>query len=385
MVQLSQGGDWGATIANWIGHDYSKNCKAIHVNCLTMRLPDGTQNDEETKWLKKFDEDQVIQDGYRTQQAFLGYWSGILDPLNLDNETNDDGTNYVSNIAAGNFNQNYLYSARGYNGKLAFNFATEYDNKVFFGLNLNAHFLNYSEFTRLDESNSNEGSLVTNLAFENLLTTNGAGFSFQLGTIIKLTPDLRAGISYNSPTWFNIREELVQGINSNIADPDINFISNIINIYPEYKLQTPGKITGSLAYVFGKTGLLSFDYEVKDYSNTTFRPVIDSFFSDLNTTIGNTLTSASTYRFGGEYRIKQLSLRGGYRFEESPYKDTDFFGNLNGYSLGLGYSFGDFNLDLAFSQAERDVNHQLYTTGLTDTARIESRFTDFIITLGFNL
>ena len=66
---VAQGGDWGATIANWIGHDHSNNCKAIHVNCLTMRLPDGTQNDEETKWLKKFDEDQVIQDGYRTQQA----------------------------------------------------------------------------------------------------------------------------------------------------------------------------------------------------------------------------------------------------------------------------------------------------------------------------
>ena len=34
---LAQGGDWGATIANWIGYDHSKSCKAIHINCLTMR------------------------------------------------------------------------------------------------------------------------------------------------------------------------------------------------------------------------------------------------------------------------------------------------------------------------------------------------------------
>jgi hypothetical protein len=326
-----------------------------------------------------------LSNGYQIQQAFLGYWSGIIDPLNLDNETNDNETNYVSNIGAGNFNQNYLYSATGYNGKLAFNFATEYDDMIFFGLNLNAHFINYERFTRLDESNSNNGSLVNSLAFENLLTTNGAGFSFQLGTIIKLTPQLRAGVSYNSPTWFRISEELVQGINSNNADPDIGFISDVINIFPDYRLETPGKITGSLAYVFAKKGLLSFDYAFKDYSNATFSPTVDSFFSDLNTTIGNTLTWASSYRLGGEYRIKQLSLRGGYRLEESPYKDADFFGDLTGYSLGLGYSFGDFNLDIAFSQAERDTNYQLYTTGLTDDARIESRFTDVILTLGFNI
>ncbi len=66
---LAQGGDWGATIANWIGYDYSKTCKAIHINCLTMRHPDGTKTKEEEEWQKRFDKDQVMQDGYRTQQA----------------------------------------------------------------------------------------------------------------------------------------------------------------------------------------------------------------------------------------------------------------------------------------------------------------------------
>ena len=66
---LAQGGDWGATIANWIGYDHSKNCKAIHINCLTMRHPDGPQSTEEEEWQNKFDKDQLMQDGYRTQQA----------------------------------------------------------------------------------------------------------------------------------------------------------------------------------------------------------------------------------------------------------------------------------------------------------------------------
>jgi microsomal epoxide hydrolase len=66
---LAQGGDWGATIANWIAYDHSKNCKAIHINCLTMRHPDGPQTPEEVVWQNKFDKDQIMQDGYRTQQA----------------------------------------------------------------------------------------------------------------------------------------------------------------------------------------------------------------------------------------------------------------------------------------------------------------------------
>ena len=66
---VAQGGDWGATICNWLGYDHSNNCKAIHINCLTMRHPDGPQTKEEIDWQNKFDQDQIIQDGYRTQQA----------------------------------------------------------------------------------------------------------------------------------------------------------------------------------------------------------------------------------------------------------------------------------------------------------------------------
>ena len=66
---LAQGGDWGATICNWLAYDHSKHCKAIHINCLTMRHPEGPQNKEERDWQNRFDKDQIIQDGYRTQQA----------------------------------------------------------------------------------------------------------------------------------------------------------------------------------------------------------------------------------------------------------------------------------------------------------------------------
>ena len=57
--------------------------------------------------------------GYRHQQAFLGYDSFILEPVSGD----DDNTAYTSNIAQGNFNQEYDHLTQGYNGK--FSFATK--------------------------------------------------------------------------------------------------------------------------------------------------------------------------------------------------------------------------------------------------------------------
>ena len=66
---LAQGGDWGATICNWLGHDHANACKGLHINCLTMRHPDGPVSKEEKDWELKFIKDQIKQDGYRTQQA----------------------------------------------------------------------------------------------------------------------------------------------------------------------------------------------------------------------------------------------------------------------------------------------------------------------------
>jgi len=324
--------------------------------------------------------------GFRNQQAFLGYEGFIIDP---ENDT-DENTAYTTNINGSDFNQRYIYSSRGYNGKAAFNFATSYEDKFYLGLNLNAHFINYNRSTLLDERNSNLTSSVTNVSFENNLLTFGSGFSFQLGTIAKITEQFRVGLAYNSPTWFRISEETSQALATTRIENGSTITQvlspNVINIYQEYQLQTPGKFTGSLAYIFGKKALLSFDYSIKDYSNAEFRPTTDILFSKINSQINNSLSSSAySYKLGGEYRHKQVSFRGGYRFEQSPYNNGSVVGDLKGYSLGLGYNFGSLNLDFAFSQSERDVNHQLYSVGLTDSANVQSRFRDFILTLAFNL
>ncbi|GAL70000.1 putative hemin receptor [Jejuia pallidilutea] len=144
--------------------------------------------------------------GFVHQQAFLGYESFILEP-----EVNsDDNTSYIANMEQGNFNHDYTYRSTGYNGKIAVNLAAQYGDNLYLGVNLNSHFIDYDRSTLLFESNNNVGSIVSDVEFENNLSTRGSGFSFQLGGILKLTNEFRVGLTYDSPTWYTIEEETSQ-------------------------------------------------------------------------------------------------------------------------------------------------------------------------------
>ena len=66
---IAQGGDWGGAISSWLGYDHAPSCAAIHINILTMRHKDGPQGAEEIAWAEQFEKDQIVQNGYRTQQA----------------------------------------------------------------------------------------------------------------------------------------------------------------------------------------------------------------------------------------------------------------------------------------------------------------------------
>ncbi len=318
--------------------------------------------------------------GFGNQQAFLGFESFIIDP-EVDA---DDNTTYFLNLAEGNFDHDYTKTSTGYNGKISFNVAAQYEENLYLGLNLNSHFIDYQRSTLLFEENFN-GSDVDFIEFENNLSTTGTGFSFQLGGILKLSQEFRVGLTYDSPTWYTIEEETTQYLGTDGINGFIEINPQVVNLFPEYKIQTPAKITGSLAYIFEKQGLISFDYSRKDYSKTEFRPTSDPAFADENNFISNTLTDASTYRLGGEYKHKQFSFRGGYRFEESPYANGVTVGDLNGYSLGLGYNFGNTKLDITYDQSERSFETPLYSLGLIDTVSIDRTNSNITLSLSFNI
>lgn len=323
------------------------------------------------------------------QQAWLGYRAYMFDPVTPA----ADNTSYTSNVPRNtSYYQTNMVNSSGYNGKLSFNFATDYKDILYLGINLNSHFNNYFQYSSLYESNAGSNNLTGNtlhsVVFNNYMHTYGSGFSLSVGAIAKLSKEFRVGFAYESPTWYNLTDELSQDISSRYSDPN-NVASaayaypGVVNVYPSYKLHTPQKFNGSATYLFGKKGLISFDYTLKDYSTTKYKPENDIFYSSVNTLMSNSLRKASEIRTGFEYRMKQVSLRGGYRFEQSPYENEKTIGDLHGFSTGIGYDFGFSRLDFAYAYSQRDMQVYLLSS-FTDAATVTTKTNNFFLTYTFN-
>ncbi|WP_343486807.1 aromatic hydrocarbon degradation protein [Allomuricauda sp. d1] len=320
------------------------------------------------------------EQGFGDQQAFLGYFGGIIDPTD---ESNLDGTSYVRNAQYTNVNQEVIQTTSGYNSKFMANFAGQYQENLYIGASLNFHSVLIDRLTLFEERGYDADSEIQTTIFDNFLRTQGDGFSFSFGAIAKLNDNIRIGGSYQSPTWYRLTDDLSQRISSDLADDSIGLIDfNLVNLFPEYRINTPSKITASAAVVFGKDGLISFDYSYQDMSEAKLRPTSDPDFASENSLIAQ-LGVVNTYRIGGEYRIERVSLRGGYRFEESPFNDSDGIGDLTGYSGGIGYDFGGSRLDLAVNRTEQDTNELFFDSGIDNSALVNRINTN--VTLSYTL
>lgn len=314
--------------------------------------------------------------GFRAQEAYLAYESFLL---------NSTGNGmWESNAIAGSngFVNDLITRESGFNGQVMFNMGLEIKEKLYLGMNLNTHLVNYSRFSSYFESNNGPGE-IQEIEYNNDLRTTGAGFSMQFGAIYKPINSVRLGLAYHSPTWFRMEDELVQDMFTFSEEFGEAFVNpGVINFFPRYSFQTPAKTTLSAAYIFGQNGLISVDYTIEDYTNQRFR---SSGFSDLNNMINNSFQTASSLNIGVEYRIGLTSLRGGYHYAQSPFTDGVTFGDTNGFSLGLGYSFGNTTLDFAYRRTTINRQDQFVQTGISERAFVDNTLTNFFLTLSFGL
>lgn len=313
------------------------------------------------------------------QTAYLGYETFLFDAVD---ETDLDNEDYVSNVGGDSFDHAYESHEKGVKSKVSLNGGLSINNKFYLGLNLNSHFIDYRRHLYYDEFIAGP-SEINEINFDNYLDTRGTGFSFQIGGIAKLNDMFRVGVSYDSPTWYHINDETNQFLRTDsdefgdaVANPEIT------NVYPRYHYRSPGKIDGSVAAVFGHSGLISVDYSYQDFSNNKFT---SQGFGDLNADVGDDLQGVNSINIGGEYRLKDFTVRAGYRYADSPYKQDDGPGHLNGYSAGLGYDFGPVKLDFAYDLARRKNKTRLLKTGFSERAHIENHIAHYVLTAAFML
>ena len=274
-------------------------------------------------------------------------------------------------------------------------FSSVFKNKLHVGAGLNFYDLNFNQRSTLVEFNNdgNGNSLAANLFQDNFTTSTGV--SLGAGFIYKAHKKFRFGLAYQTPTWFTevLEDSNIVDNDGFMGDTEIE-VSNSSLIYDNtagrnfasqrfaYRLQTPSKLTASAAFIFGEYGLLSLDYTTKYFENMNLS---GGGFSAENQFFQNELRNTHAVNLGTEWRLDRFSLRGGYRFEQSPDKLAFSSDNLEGYSLGGGYNFGNFKIDFAYSNSNRTAPYNFYPGFNIDSANLAIDNRVFTTSVSINL
>ena len=299
----------------------------------------------------------------------------VDDPfLNFDDDPNNDV--FYTDVD----DQIFSNYTSGINDRFTFSFGTLYKERFYLGASFAFHNINFFQNTVYEEFN-NDGDGDTLDAYSNQsLSTYGNGFNFGLGTIILPTDNLRIGLSYQSPIWYNLSERYDEYLDIILSNTDDIYVESYDPNYYDYKLNTPSKFNGSIAYVFGSAGLISFDYLYQNFKSTTLKPT--SFFLDENQDLSSGLRNTSTLKIGTEWRYNIVSFRAGYRMSQSPYNNVGTSFDLSGYSFGLGLRFTpNFGLDFAYDRATYEDQYQFLNIDGVEPARLDITNSRFISTL----
>lgn len=294
--------------------------------------------------------------------------SGVATFQDFPFDTN--ATPIVYNIGE---NQRFVNTFRGELSELNLTFGGTFQDKLHVGAGLNFYDLTFSQFATLLETNSDGNGNTLNADFFQDNFTAGAGFSLSAGFIYKANKNLRLGLSYQSPTWIT---EIIE--DTNITDNDGFLGETIITVSEDpqngyqnftgfsaprqatnYDLRQPSKLTASAAIIFGKSGLISFDYITRNFQGLNLNSTFDDF-SPENQFFDNNLRRTNSFNVGTEWRFSRLSLRGGYSYQESPDANAIDSDNLERYSAGLGYNFGKVKFNLAYSTSTRTGLYNFY-------------------------
>lgn len=292
--------------------------------------------------------------GFKYSQESLDDWMrlGRNDNIQGTFQTNDDPVEYTTYKMAG-----YHDETVGYKSKMSLNFATSYKDRIYLGLGMNIHDIQYDNYVVFAEDT--DGDVYYYDLNGTPYTSSGQGFSFDLGIIGKINDQLRLGLAYHSPTWYNnIQEDYYAFLPINDTDYRYNLY------YSEYDRTSNGRLVASAGVIIGKNLALNADYTLHMNGSTKLKP--SSHFTETNTFFDDNLKSSSEFRFGAEGRLDRFRIRGGYNYVQSPFDEialsydagngdvmngkvsNAFKGDINRFSLGLGYDFGGFYLDASY-------------------------------------
>ena len=286
-----------------------------------------------------------------------------------------------------------ITTTEGGSGEFTTAFAVNISNKLYLGASLGITDFNYtfnstySEDAKQSNPSRPNGDRFYYMDYKQYVETKGSGFNLKIGGIYIPIPEVRIGLSLHTPTFYSFDDAFSSSIISNFDTTgiEVNFQSTSPLGRYDYHFETPMKVTGSVAFIIMQKGLISFDVEHLDYSAMRFRRGGDGdTFWDLNSQMGNTFKNVTNLRFGGEFKLGDISLRGGYAYYPSPYKSgfLNDKSNIRQFSGGIGYRSGSLSIDFAYLKTLQDIKYVFYDYDIPSVTN-KVRDSRLLLTFGF--
>jgi hypothetical protein len=273
-----------------------------------------------------------------------------------------------------------------------------YDDKFYIGGSLDIYKVRFEESnTFLEDVVNNSVNYYKKLTQTNLLNTNGSGIGAKIGVIALPAENIRIGLAYHTPARLYLTDNYGTTLNTTIGSQDAS--NSTQDAQYEYSITIPGKVALSAAYILGKQGFISADYEYINYSTAKIRAGTsktsnqDTFTLGVNNNVRTLYKGASNFRVGAEYIFKEVySVRAGFGIQGSPYSEkvgVSYFKTVvPTLSAGFGIRTGSYFLDLAVTRNYGTNYYAPYTLNPGGgpqyyTAETQTVTTNFITSLGF--
>ena len=268
---------------------------------------------------------------------------------------------YTSPVPMGDIRQSEIVNSWGSTNEWLFSAGANLNDYVFIGATLGLPYTRYfKESTYTEKDIFDDYVDFDEWNFRETIESSGWGINLKLGVIVWPVDWLRLGASLHTPTYYAEMKDMWYTSTDALLGPDFNRSDSPTGEY-FYELSTPLRAIGSAAFIIGKSGLISADYEFVDYSKMRLRAP-DYNFTNENNNIRNSFQSTYNLRLGTEWRVNNFNFRGGYALYGSPYKNDINDGLLNNISLGIGYSENNFGLDLAWISGKMNQDYYLYSS-----------------------
>ncbi len=273
-------------------------------------------------------------------------WNTYL--INEDART--PSNDYVANLPDSiTMRQRSLINHSGRQNDLNAAFGLNFSHRLYVGATVTLSTIRYEQESVWKEENANFFSDTRYMTYTSRFSTEGSGLSVNIGAILRLTDNLRAGLNYQSGTRYSLNDVYSWSMSSHNFDPNTthDFSSDPANF--NYSLRTPSKIGGGISFMLPKAGILSVELENVDYRGGRLSSSNYDFTSQ-NRLVENKFNNAYNLKIGSEILAGPMRFRAGFAYFGSPLsREVDRGINLayNCYTAGLGYRnkagfFADF-------------------------------------------